>query len=124
MQLLGVISVDDAKGLLIGAGATAAALVAITAMLRLPIVKRPALWLWRQLVGEPVAQWFHGMLDAWATDSGLLPRIERIEAQFDNNGGGSARDRLDAIGRAVGAPDPPPRARPLEDLGLPPEDSE
>lgn len=118
----GLISIDDAKSLLIGLGVTAAAIVSITALLRLSFVKRPILWLWRRLVGEPVARWFHGLLDAWATDSGLLPRIERIEGQFAKNGGSSARDRLDAIGRAVGAPDPPIRARPLEELGLPPED--
>lgn len=84
----------------IAAGAVAGALVAIAAAVRLPVIRRPGMWLWRRLIGEPATEWMHRAL----ASSPMGERVRGIEAQVHPNGGGSLLDiarrnsgRLDSI---------------------------
>lgn len=108
LVLLGALSGADALQILQTTAIIAAAVVAIATAAKLPIVSKPGRWLWRRLVAEPLAAWFHAVLDAWAERS-VNPRLTWLEDQFRNNGGSTLRDRVDTIGDAVGA-DPPPCA--------------
>lgn len=110
LVVIGALSGADALRVLQTTAVIAAALVAIATAAKMPWISRPGRWLWRRLVAEPVAAWFHRVLDAWA-DRAITPRLDALEAQFQRNGGSSAKDRLEAIANAVGA-DPAPDQEP------------
>lgn len=127
MSLHGFISAVDARMLLVTVGGAAAALVAIVAAFRLPVVSRPLLWLWRTLVANPVTTWLRGELTAIITlllapldarVARIEGQVQRIEGQVFPNGGRSLYDRADAAADAGGRPKPPIKVGPA------PEDSE
>ena len=102
--------IQDVLAVLIGLGAGAAALVAITTALRLVGSWRPVRWLGHTFIGDPIGGAVRGLvratLDDWAAER-IDPRLTALEAQYRPNGGNSARDRLEAIAETVGAPPPP-----------------
>lgn len=106
LVVVGLLSGEDALQILQTTAVVAAALVAIVAAARLPMISRPGRWIWRRLIAEPFATWVHALLDAWA-EKRIDPRLDALEAQFRNNGGSTLRDRVDATAAAVGA-DPAP----------------
>lgn len=119
MDIIAWVSQQDAKALVIGCGVLAASLAAIIALFRQPVVTRPVRWfggklgiIGRVLIGDPLANVVHRALDEWArAEDGPVDKIDRrlasLEEQNVRNGGSTNRDRLNAIGRAVGAePDP------------------
>lgn len=112
MDLIAWISQDDTQAIIIGAGVFAASLAAVIALFRQPVVSRPLLWFGRVVIADPLAKVIRRALDEWAhTPDGpvdkLNQRLSSLEEQNVRNGGSTNRDRLNAIGRAVGAdPDP------------------
>lgn len=117
--LLAWISREDGSAIALGAGAVAASLVAVIALFRQPVVYRPIRWFGRKLgvigwvlVGDPLAKVIKRALDEWAHAEGspvqvMNERLISLENQNVRNAGSTNRDRLNAIGRAVGAdPDP------------------
>ena len=112
LVVLGLLSGHDALRILQTTAMVAVALCAIVAATKLPMISKPGRWLWRRLVAEPIAAWFHGVLDAWA-DRTINGRLDWLEGQFRNTGGSTMRDRVDKVASAVGAdpapaPDPEP----------------
>lgn len=85
--MLGVLT---GQGLLTDLGTVAGALLAIGALLAAASRLRPFRWLWRNLVTEPVGEWFGAVIDH---------RLAPITEQFSNNGGSTARDAIDRIER-------------------------
>ena len=74
-----------------GVASTVVALAAFWTALGVLSRLRPVKWLWRQLVKDPVSQWFRGELVA-VVDEQLKP----IRYQLETNDGSSIKD---AIGR-------------------------
>ncbi len=109
----GWISGTDARNLVLAVGAIAAALTAIVVLFRQPLIARPIAWLGRTLIGDPLIKVMHRALDEWADRvweprvKAIEDKVDRVQAQFENNGGSTMRDRVDAIGRTVGAGPPP-----------------
>jgi hypothetical protein len=112
MDLLAWISRQDAQAAVIGAGVLAASFAAIIALLRQPVINRPLRWFGRVVIADPLTKVVRQALDDWAhTTGGPVDKIDKrlasLEEQNVRNGGSTNRDRLNAIGRAVGAdPDP------------------
>lgn len=106
------ISQQDASAVVIGFGVFCAAVTAVIVLFRQPVISGPLRWLGRVLLADPMAKVVHQALDEWAhTEGGPVDKIDRrlasLEEQNVRNGGSTNRDRLNAIGVAVGAePDP------------------
>lgn len=64
------------------------ALLAIGAVVAAASRLRPVRWLWRNLVADPVGEWF---------DHRVAEAVAPIREQFTNNGGSTARDAIDRI---------------------------
>lgn len=117
------ISQRDAQAVIIGAGVIAASLAAIIALFKQPVVARPLRWLGRVLISDPMTTVIHQALDEWASRvwdpriAAIESKVDEVRAQFDNNGGSTMRDRVDAVASATGAPSAPR-------VGPPPDDSE
>lgn len=112
-QILAWISGQDARNVLLAAGAIAAALTAMLVLLRQPVVFGPIRWLGRTLIADPLTRVIHRALDEWATRvwgpriDAIEEKVDQVRAQFDNNGGSTMRDRVDRISEKVGAEPPP-----------------
>lgn len=118
--LLSWISQQDASALVIGLGVLCAAVTAVIVLFRQPVISRPLRWLGHVLVGDPLTKVIRQALDEWAhIEGGPVDRIDRrlasLEEQNVRNGGSTNRDRLNAIGRAVGADPDPVANQPLVD---------
>lgn len=111
----GWISGADARNLIVAAGLLAGALTAIVVLFRQPLIARPISWLGRTLIADPMTKVIHRALDEWADRvwhpriAAIEEKVDRVQAQFENNGGATMRDCVDRIGEKVGAePAPPP----------------
>jgi len=114
-------SIDDvALGLL----TTLVALTVFAAAARKPPLRQVGMfvgWIFRRLVGEPLAGWYEEIFEQRARpiierivdrklDDKLAPvtrRIADVERELRPNGGHSLRDRIDATADHVGTPPPP-----------------
>lgn len=106
------ISAADSRTLAATIVAICGAIVAIVTVYRLPYINRPIRWVGRSLIAEPLQRVIHGALNAWADEpEGPVQRIDRrlsdVESQLRTNGGSSLRDRVNVVGRQVGAPPDP-----------------
>jgi len=115
-MILGGISSHDAQAFAIGAGIIAASITAVIVLFRQPVISTPIRWFGRVVISDPLTTVIHQALDLWAkTPDGPVDRIDKrlssLEEQNTRNNGSTTRDRINAVGRAVGA-DPDPVAHP------------
>ena len=131
---IALVSWGDITGPVVDLAAIAGTLIVLAQAVKIPAISRPLHWLWEKNVGGPLSAWvnrtFVTHLDPInhrldnvnsRLDHGnerfdrLEVAVQKIDGQFQLNGGNSLRDRVEVTARTVGAPEAPGKPDDAED---------
>lgn len=87
---------SEVPTIVVDAGVAAGAIVAVLGLMAALTRLRPVRWIWRQLVADPVAEWFRREVGE-EIEASLGP----VRAELQANGGSTVKDKVDALAADV-----------------------